>query len=177
MSRSISHCVRHGEYMEFGPTYRCPECESEATVTPAPEADEWREVADARIVMIEETATRIAELEAEVERLRALNADLARQVTSAELDVATLHGRLRKGRTDENSNRAASAVDSETAHAKVLASVNTSDAIQKRNAASALLRANLACAHDSSADPRLGLPQPDGEPCTPMSARAWRWLP
>ncbi len=26
-------------------------------------------------------------------------------------------------------------------------------------------------------DPRLGTPQPDGEPCEPMSARRWRWLP
>jgi hypothetical protein len=28
-----------------------------------------------------------------------------------------------------------------------------------------------------SLDPRLGTPQPDGEPCEPMSARRWRWLP
>lgn len=109
MSRSISHCVRHGEYMEFGPTYRCPECESEATVTPAPEADEWRQVADARLVMIKEAATRIAALEAEVEMLR-------RSAARIPLDTP-------------------------------------------------------------QADHRLGLPQPDGEPCTPMSARAWRWLP
>jgi hypothetical protein len=26
-------------------------------------------------------------------------------------------------------------------------------------------------------DHRLGTPQPDGEPCEPMSARRWRWLP
>jgi len=26
-------------------------------------------------------------------------------------------------------------------------------------------------------DPRLGTQQPDGEPCEPMSARKWRWLP
>lgn len=108
MSRSMSYCTTHGEYMEFGPTYGCPECESEATVTPAPEADEWREVAQARLVMIEEAATRIAELEAEVERLR-------RSAAPIPLDTPP-------------------------------------------------------------ADHRLGLPQPDGEPCTPMSARAWRWL-
>ena len=29
MGRAISHCPKHGEYMEFGPTYSCQQCEWE----------------------------------------------------------------------------------------------------------------------------------------------------
>lgn len=46
-----------------------------------------------------------------------------------------------------------------------------------RNMGQTLVRAMAAGASDLVLDPRLGLPQPDGEPCEPMSARKWRWLP
>lgn len=30
MGRGISYCPKHGEYMEFGPSYDCPDCENES---------------------------------------------------------------------------------------------------------------------------------------------------
>jgi hypothetical protein len=98
-------------------------------------------------------------LRAEVERLRTINASLATQVSSAEIEVATVYERLRKGKDDEQK--------CDRSH---MVGEARPDLPKHRQAPA------LAMVADTL-DHRLGTPQPDGEPCEPMSARRWRWLP
>jgi hypothetical protein len=98
-------------------------------------------------------------LRAEVERLRTINASLATQVSSAEIEVATVYERLRKGKDDEQkcdrSHMVGEARPDFPKHPQAPSLAMVADTL----------------------DHRLGTPQPDGEPCSPMSARRWRWLP
>jgi hypothetical protein len=98
-------------------------------------------------------------LRAEVERLRTINASLATQVSSAEIEVATVYERLRKGKDDEQkcdrSHMVGEARPDFPKHPQAPSLAMVADTL----------------------DHRLGTPQPDGEPCEPMSARRWRWLP
>lgn len=72
--------------------------------------------------------------------------------------------RLRKGREDEESNQA-----------KEAAVFSEASASEKTSRGQAILRAASASVA-SALDPRLGTPQPDGEPVAPMSGRmAYRW--
>lgn len=115
-------------------------------------------------------------LRAEVERLTNELAAASGREGAHQQWIKQLEEQLRKGAGDENSNREASKLDSASSHAEVLEAPDTSHAVQDRYTARSLMRANRVCADDSPADPRLGLPQPDGEPVEPMSARKWRWL-
>jgi hypothetical protein len=98
-------------------------------------------------------------LRAEVERLRTINASLATQVSSAEIEVATVYERLRKGKDDEQkcdrSHMVGEARPDFPKHPQAPSLAMVADTL----------------------DHRLGTQQPDGEPCEPMSARRWRWLP
>ena len=94
-------------------------------------------------------------LRAEVERLNAMVEDMCKQDYERFLEIE----RLRKGKDDEQK--------CDRSH---MVGEARPDLPKHRQAPS------LAMVADTL-DPRLGTPQPDGEPCEPMSARRWRWLP
>ncbi len=87
-------------------------------------------------------------LRAEIERLRD-------ELCAARYE-ASVNERLRKGKDE---------------------TVDTKPIRQETGMAQTLMRAGSASAADLVLDHRLGTQQPDGEPCEPMSARRWRWLP
>lgn len=95
-----------------------------------------------------------AELRAEVERLRqelqTQDEIYTEQLQRALRERDEANERLRKGRDE---------------------TVNNSGFGNSRAVGGALSVAG------NQLDPRLGLPQPEGEPCEPMSAKRWRWLP
>ena len=94
-------------------------------------------------------------LTAEVERLNAMVEDMCKQDYERFLEIE----RLRKGKDDEQK--------CDRSH---MVGEARPDLPKHPQAPS------LAMVADTL-DHRLGTPQPDGEPCEPMSARRWRWLP
>ena len=124
-----------------------------------------------RISMLELVEMRVAaderdNLRAERDFARLMLQSMVEQSIALRGEIAELTERLRERDAITTRN------DEE-----VRLEVSQADAQAQDSRSRALMWAANACGSDTALDHRLGTQQPDGEPCEPMSAKPWRWMP